>query len=102
MLNPPPMSLVVSISTPVLRYFPPRLAESTSWYAMPSAPLSKSSAWLVMTLPVGGGGGGGLPVGVILSQLKLPPEPVEPFVFMHSRRMCWPCDSATFDLVTVL
>src|SRR5215831_401923 len=35
------------MSTPVDRYAPPRLFGPLSWYATPSPPLSKSSAWIV-------------------------------------------------------
>ena len=34
------------MSTPSLRYWPPLLDASLSWYATPSPPVSKLSAWM--------------------------------------------------------
>jgi hypothetical protein len=42
-----PPSLLASTSTPVDRYTPPELPAVVSWYATPSAPLSKFAAAIV-------------------------------------------------------
>src|SRR3954471_20038618 len=46
-------------------------------------------------------GGGGEPALAILSQLKLPTEPLLPTPSSATRRMCWPFASVTPLLVTV-
>ena len=46
-LKPPPASVVLSMSTSVVRYCPPPLPVVVSTYATPGPPSSKFSAWIV-------------------------------------------------------
>ena len=51
--NPPPASVVLSMSTAAVRYFPPRFDAVVSLNATPYPPLSKSSAWIVPGIVIG-------------------------------------------------
>ena len=71
MLYPPPASVVLSMSTSVVRYCPPPFPEVVSTYATPGPPSSKRSA---CTVP--GSATGVPPYGVELELAAREPEPV--------------------------
>src|SRR5262249_32484353 len=82
------------MSTSVERYWPPALPVVRSWYAMPSAPPSKFSAWTRPGMaagvrPYGVDGAFGADV-VNRRKLKLPVYGVEPLVSNARRSTCAP------------